>query len=80
MSSRVGIPRRGSRFWIRVFAVRDTVLHAEWTALKPKLMRRGEIMVSGYIAVHTQYAIEEDFKKIKEAGLDFVILDYVPGI
>ncbi len=63
----------------RVFAVRDTVLHAEWTALKPKLMRRGEIMVSGYIAVHTQYAIEADFKKIKEAGLDFVILDYVPG-
>lgn len=63
----------------RIFAVRDTVLHAEWTALKPKLMRRGEIMVSGYIAVHTQYAVEEDFKKIKEAGLDFVILEYFPG-
>ena len=61
----------------KLFVTEDIAFYPEWNILLHKKMRRGEIMFSGYIAVHPAFAVEDDFKKIKECGLDFIILDYV---
>ena len=33
-------------------------------------------MTAGYVAIHTEFAVEEDFKKLAECGIDIIIIDY----